>query len=614
MLFNPIGELYNLYNRLLERDMVPPFGYVDAPVHAVFVLSDTGDLKEIVPAYTLVKNRRVPTVYAIPRPAIRSRNVKASVLYDSLRYVCGIPDDDDKTLSGYADAEERRCDFYLTLRNVLGRVADTGAAALLKFEENISRVGVPDMVAAAVADGVITSKDRVGFRLDGDDGLLHMRPAIKDAVNTYLADNDDVLRDRVLVDCITGEVSHPKRIHGKVSLPGGQAGGCVLSSINNESVRQQYYLRNSSLATAAPPMSSEVENGYTAALNKLLKEKKTTLSIAGTTQLLIWAETLEDAEVKILHTLLNPFSPASQKKEVKDFIDGYFKSGEIVFTTSKSQDGNGKEESSDEYVNPGKMVYFLAIAPSTARIIVKFSYALTFDEALRNIWEHFRQCDGYWLTPSSIYARALQKVDGKGAAIATSGGAYGSSVTPLCGAILNGWDYPCEIEGLLYTAIGKSMPNITVEMRALLTAFYERNKYKNEGERIKMQSSYPYLVGRMFAVIAAIMRSDSSSVNNETKMAYYSTYTAMIMTELFPRAMNVMQVVNSKVTRRTFYQKELTEISGALESPDILHKNRLNNEEKALFMKGYLGECNKMFTPQRSDEGAEGSAAVESEI
>lgn len=31
MLFNPIGELYNLYNRLLERDMVPPFGYVDAP-------------------------------------------------------------------------------------------------------------------------------------------------------------------------------------------------------------------------------------------------------------------------------------------------------------------------------------------------------------------------------------------------------------------------------------------------------------------------------------------------------------------------------------------------------------------------------------------------------
>ena len=67
MLFNPIGELYNLYNRLLERDMVPPFGYVDAPVHAVFVLSDTGDLKEIVPAYTLVKNRRVPTVYAITR-------------------------------------------------------------------------------------------------------------------------------------------------------------------------------------------------------------------------------------------------------------------------------------------------------------------------------------------------------------------------------------------------------------------------------------------------------------------------------------------------------------------------------------------------------------------
>lgn len=129
-----------------------------------------------------------------------------------------------------------------------------------------------------------------------------------------------------------------------------------------------------------------------------------------------------------------------------------------------------------------------------------------------------------------------------------------------------------------------------------------------------MQSSYPYLVGRMFAVIAAIMRSDSSSVNNETKIAYYSTYTAMIMTELFPRAMNVMQVVNSKVTRRTFYQKELTEISGALESPDILHKNRLNNEEKALFMKGYLDECNKMFTPQRSDEGAEGSAVVESEM
>ena len=60
MLFNPIGELYNLYNRLLERDMVPPFGYVDAPVHAVFVLSDTGDLKEIVPAYTLVKTGAYP--------------------------------------------------------------------------------------------------------------------------------------------------------------------------------------------------------------------------------------------------------------------------------------------------------------------------------------------------------------------------------------------------------------------------------------------------------------------------------------------------------------------------------------------------------------------------
>ena len=148
-------------------------------------------------------------------------------------------------------------------RKAAGCTEDGGCAALLTFLRQWS----PDRYDALQYAGEMLDQN-VAFRLEGDGGFIHDRPAARAALVAEVGARDAVPEAMCLV---TGAVAPIARLHPSIKgVPGAQSSGAALVSFNLDA-----FTSHGKEQGANAPVSEAAAFAYATALNGLLASSRT---------------------------------------------------------------------------------------------------------------------------------------------------------------------------------------------------------------------------------------------------------------------------------------------------------------------------------------------------
>jgi CRISPR-associated protein Csd1 len=228
----------------------------------------------------------------------------------------------------------------------------------------------------------------VVFRLEGETGFIHDRPAARAALIAESGARDAVREAMCLV---TGEIAPIARLHPSIKgVPGAQTAGASLVSFNLDSFTSYGHSQG-----ANAPVSEAAAFAYATALNGLLTASGTTAKglriyrnrvMLGETTVPFWAEH-GDAE-RIMHAVLAGDDEAIGFDETPT-ADETTESTKLRDVMSRLQDGTPPREIGRDF-DPDTRVYVLGLSPNAARLSVRFWVELSLGDFTR----HFQQILG----------------------------------------------------------------------------------------------------------------------------------------------------------------------------------------------------------------------------
>ena len=278
-----LQALAGRYERQVARGKAPEYGFSMEPVSFAVVLNpegrpiDTMDLRD-TSGTTPSPGRR-----QVPRPVVRSSNIRPNFLWDKTAYALGVKRDaqTDSTICA-----KREHDAFVSFhQELLAGVEDEGLRAFLAFLEKWPSdryVHLPrsdDMLDANVVfcleDGSIPPP------------LLHEQPEAREIWIRHQEANED---DRQLC-LVTGERLPTAQTHPKIKgVRGAQSSGASIVSFNRSA-----FTSFGKKQGANAPVSERAAFAYTTALNSLLAEGRNRIRIGDTTTV-FWAEAADDPE------------------------------------------------------------------------------------------------------------------------------------------------------------------------------------------------------------------------------------------------------------------------------------------------------------------------------
>ncbi len=425
-----------------------------------------------------------PLRIMVPQPPKRSgQRPEPAFLYEKAEFIFGIYKDE-------AGAQYRFDASRAIHEAVLKDCDDDGARALLRFYA-LRRQG------QFAYEGVDTSLlDNAAlflvFRLSGDPGFLHERPAIQEAWARYRAAKS---KDSVIGQClITGNVEPLARIHGNVkgfgtdkpTLVGfNQASFCSFGKFGEQG--------------ANAPVSETAAFEYVTALNMLCASPDHCINLADT-KFLFWAERDAADEEAILSLLFGAKEDAEtldtpQRRRIHAKLERVMGGGNPL----------------DEQLDPKVRFYLLGVSANKTRLVVRFFYDSTFGALLENLAAHYRDIgvDGMRYPYPSPTAILLE----------TSVEHKYDNVPPLLepallGSIIKGLPYPSTLYQAVLRRV-RAEKNLTALRAGILKGYLNR---KNVGEAITMalndeELDRAYLLGRLFALYELAQKRAIGDVN-----------------------------------------------------------------------------------------------------
>src|SRR5262249_8197657 len=291
MILQALNTAYDRFSREKlpsGKPRVPPYGYSYERISFALVLDNAGKLLDVdvVDASEL----DVPSDPTITRTSA----IEPMFLWDKTPYVLGLAAEIKKRT-----AEEHEA-FKKHQRELIGQSGDEGLQAFLSFLGG----WVPS------ADDLPRYRDEligtnVVFKLAGDEGYLHDRPAAREAWQRHL--QAQAAREGLCL--ISGQRGRIALTHPSIGgVRGAQSSGAAIVSFNQEAFRS--YGKEQG---ANAPVSEQAAFAYTTALNDLLRRgSRQRVQIADATTV-FWAEAAdrEEAEVaeRVAIWLFEPPSP-----------------------------------------------------------------------------------------------------------------------------------------------------------------------------------------------------------------------------------------------------------------------------------------------------------------
>lgn len=597
-----LTALNSYYDRLVEQgaDDVPPYGFSQEKISYALVLSKEGDLLDVISLLDTSGKKPRPSTRLVPQPPKRSVNIDPCFMWDKTGYVLGLTASDaDKNIRRAYKTFEA---FKTYHRDWLERVEDDGLRALLLFLEKWD----PEDTEAVALIPEEALDSNVVFRLDGDQGFLHQRPAAQQIRREQLKVSDGM----VAMCLVTGEEAPPTTLHPIIKgVNGAQSSGASLVSFNLDAFTS-YGKKQGQNA----PVSDKAAFGYGTVLNYLLRRdesNKHRLQIGDST-VVFWAEatsnSVAEAAEGLFGILLQP--PAPDDKQENNRLHS------VLSSVVK---GRPLQEIDPE-LQPSTRIYVLGLAPNASRLSIRFWQVDSLAVFAKRVAEHYQDLllePQPWKSQPAIWRLLLETVPHRENSRPKLDDVAPQLAGEMTRAVLNGSRYPRSLLSNLIMRIradGDISPLRVALCKAVLVRDARLSNHQNHDKEIPVSLDTAnmdpgYLLGRLFASLESVQRAALGGRVNATIRDRYFGAASATPASVFPVLLRNAQNHLSKVKKNkpglaVNLEKQLDEIVDKLEAQ--LPKS-LRMESQGRFAIGYYHQRGEIFKKHESEikEGEE---------
>ena len=395
---------------------------------------------------------------------------------------------------------------------------------------------------------------------------------------------------------MTGKRTDIARIHSAIKgVKGAQSSGAALVSFNAPAF-ESYGKEQSYNA----PVGTYASFAYTTALNYLLSQRDY-LFYLGDTAVVFWAANGEAAYQDVFDWSMEP------EVDNQELIRGVFKN----IASHQPVDIDGVQ------LDTGQPFYILGLAPNAARLSVRFFYADSFGNILKNMKAHYDRMEivkPAWDTMDLLgIHRMLDETVNKNT---REKKVVSNMAAGVLKAILSGGRYPESLFMDTLMRIRAEQGTISRGRAAIIKAYLIRNYNLNcpdgqagqgfpgksstnktgEGDFVALNeysNDTAYVLGRTFSVLEQIQQKANPDINATIKDRYFNSACATPGT-IFPILMKLKNSHMKKIKEdgaRINFEKLLTDLQGRLE----YYPPRLSLDAQGMFILGYYHQTQKRY-------------------
>lgn len=544
------------------------------------------------------KKPRLET-HIVPAAVKRTVGIAPNFLWDKSAYVLG------RTAGeGKRTAQEHAAFVAMHLGRLAGQ-NDEGLVALRLFLENWAPERfdaapfVPDMLDANIM-----------FRLDGERGFLHQRPAARALVEAKTEEGDDA----DILCLITGERGPMARLHPTIKgVEGAQSSGAALVSFNLDAFTS---LGKEQGANA--PTSEAAAFRYGAALNRLLAGRDNRIRRPiGDATVVFWADASdakadETSKTKATEVADNWFATvlggditdAEEAAKVRDDL-------EALAIGKKLSDLRPK-------ILPDTRFHVLGLSPNAARLSTRYWLTDDLEQFAQRLAEHHADLR---MDPSPMGWGAAPSVN-RLLARTTALQEKFENIPPLLAgevmrAILTGGRYPQSLLVAVIIRLRAGDDPLSGWHAATIRAVLHRDHRidpKKEDVPVSLAPDEPnkaYQLGRLFAVLETAQRMALGRINATIRDRYFGAASAT-PASVFPLLLRGVQNHLGKLRKSGkggWIEREIEDILDKL-SLDL--PRALPLAEQGRFAVGYYHQRKDQFKA-RPEAEAELAAAESTE-
>lgn len=589
------ASLVSYYERLASQNKVPAFGSTQEKIGYSIQLDHAGKIQDVSdlsdPADKKSKWQMLTVPSSFKRPGISPRPF---FLWDKSAFVLGV---EQKAGSEAATLNLKSHSAFKAFHlDRLSDATDEGLVALRNFIE----AWVPaewEKCACIVKHAPAIFSANIVFRLDGELGYVHERPAARELVARY-STTDDTAIGRCLV---SGELRPIARLHPAIKgVYGAQSAGASLVSFNLDAFDSYDKERGGNA-----PVSVQAAFAYTTVLNHLLlrdPHHRQCVQIADTS-VVFWAEakdqaTQEAAENLFFSALEPPPSDSSEAAELKRALDAMSEGRALRDLTPQ--------------LDPTTRMFVLGLAPNASRLSVRYWFAESLDTFAKRLAQHYEDLVVEpipWKTPPAAW-RLLSAI----AAQEKSENIPPQLAGSMMHAVLGGGRYPRTLltAALMRMRADGQISGLRVALcKAVLTRDQRLDNKDNQQEvpvSLDRTNTAPgYLIGRLFSVLESIQEVALGNVSASIKDRYYGSASAM-PAGVFPLLMRGAQNHLSKAMKDVkgkglpiLLEKEVQQI---VDSLGCEFPKTLSLESQGRFAIGYYHQRSERFRTKASKDEA----------
>lgn len=581
-----LQALVDYYEALAAQGRVAKPGWGIAKISYALNLDKQGRLLNLI-SLKLTKQKgkkavEVPQSILLPEATKRTAGVAAQFLWDNAKYVLGLD------ASGKAE-RSKQCFEAMAQKcqEILAAAVGEKAAALKAFFASWQPEAAHDNALLQPYMEDLLSSANLMFKVEGES--VEQDEEIRKAWDAYKSQQASDTAQGICL--VTGKKAPVARLHPNIKgLYGAQSSGAALVAFNALAYESYEHKQGDNA-----PVSEYAAFAYTTALNTLLASERNYLRI-GEMTVVFWAEGADKDNEDVFGDVFS-----SENKIIEDAdLQGFFEK------VSQGQAFSVK----DYLVKPENKFYILGLSPNAARISVRFFFADTFGDFIKNYEQYFREFE---IIKPSFDNRVnvplwqiLQETANKNSKDKAASPLLAGAVLR---SILSGIKYP---EALYQNTIlrakadqdnpDKNITKISRIKAAIIKACLLRN-YKNNEEVVTVAlneecKKVPYVLGRLFAVLEDLQEKANPGINSTIKDRYFNSAcaTPSVTFPLLTKLANThLKKISAQRGTVIYFEKLIGELMNKLEVENNAMPARLSLPEQGEFVLGYYHQVQKRF-------------------
>ena len=572
-----LKALTDHYEALSARGEIARTGWGPERVSFALVLSEGGDLEQLIPLVTQVERGKkmvdVPRTFTVPVRVKRTVGIKSNFLCDNSSYFFGFDDKGKaaRSMECFAAAKALH-------QNLLVDVDHPAARAICRYFDRWQPEATHEHPALLPYLDSLASANLL-FMVG--DNFAPDIPVIQVAWQRHYDDNDSLAKSFCLV---TGRMDAIPAIHGAVKgIPGAQTAGASLVSFNAPAYHS-YGIEDNE---ADVPIGAYAAFAYVSALNHLISDRDHRFQV-GDTLVVYWAERAEP-EPQAMFSLFATPKP-DENARLAGIMDNVRRGLPVAGVDMQSR------------------FYVLGISPNAARLSVRFFHVDSFGNILDNLCAHYDRLEVVrpsfdpliYLSPYHLLNETVNPNSRDKAASPLLAGA-------LMQAILTGGSYPASLYSAVMIRI-RAERHISRGKAAIIKACLIKqpdNNHQIDKEVLTVSLNHEstnraYVLGRLFALLEQAQQAANPGLNTTIKDRYFTSACAT-PGSVFPTLLKLSTAHIKKASNGRWLEGEKAKLIDKLELDNNPLPTHQSLQDQGIFMLGYYHQVQARYTKKEEE-------------